>query len=125
MNTKFTGVWNLESFRIKKPDGMSKDWGSEARGQLIYTACGKMSVSIAKHCADPKNPKELLDSLLFYAGSYSVEGGQIDHTVTLATNPDRVGKEMRRYWDLKGDTLVLTTPQEAYGVATLTWRRAT
>jgi hypothetical protein len=83
-----------------------------------------VSVSINRDAASD-SPKDVLDSVLFYAGTYSVEGNIIRHQVTQATNPARIGREMIRYAELDHSTLTLTltTPDESFGKATLVWRK--
>jgi hypothetical protein len=65
----------------------------------------------------------VLDSILFYAGTYQVDGSTIRHQVTNASSPARIGKEMIRHATLEGDVLTLVTPQESFGRAILRWRR--
>lgn len=118
------GTWELTRFEITKKDGSIKNWGPNPRGQLIYTDDGHMSVSINR---DPQpadsEAQTILNSILFYAGSYTTEGNIIRHKVSFASSPGRVGREMVRYAELHGNEIHLRTPQESYGVANLVWRR--
>ncbi len=85
-----------------------------------------MSVSINKQVENDPTQSEsenLFDSILFYSGTYSVEGNLIRHQVTEASNPSRIGKEMIRYAGWKGSELHLKTPKEAFGEATLVWKK--
>lgn len=125
MKNSITGVWNLETFTIYPKEGGSRPWGEGLRGLLIYTESGHVSVSINRNFL-PKSgnaEKDVLDSVLFYAGTYSVEGNVIRHQVTQATNPDRIGREMIRFATLENTTLKLATPDEAFGKAELVWRK--
>lgn len=118
------GSWTLESFEIQSPTGETRPWGANVRGLLIYSEDRLVSVAINKDPVPTEDPHEgILDSILFYAGTYAVEGNVIRHDVSLASSPARVGKEMIRFASLDGDSLTLTTPQETYGVAKLVWRR--
>lgn len=120
------GTWTLKAFLIESPQGVRSDWGTQAQGMLIYSPSGHMSVSINKAVENDPSQSEaenVLDSILFYSGTYSIEGNVIRHQVTNASNPARIGKEMIRYAELDGDTLTLTTPQESFGRAILVWRR--
>lgn len=125
MKDEVIGVWNLESFTIFPKDDGSRPWGEDMRGLLIYTESGHVSVSINKKVLSKSGnaEKDTLDSVLFYAGTYSVEGNVIRHQVTQATNPDRIGREMIRFANLKNSTLILATPDEAFGKAELVWRK--
>ena len=132
MNSVFNGTWQLEAFTITHPEKGTRDWGTNLRGLLIYSSTGHVSVAINKDVkrdttvvAATTTPadKDLLDAMLFYAGTFSVNGTVITHHVTIASNPARVGKEMIRFAALAGDVLTLTTPEESYGTANLVWRR--
>jgi hypothetical protein len=124
LNTAVNGAWQLISFSIDRSDTGLKPWGENISGLLIYLQNGYMSVSINKTVATTGNPeKDILDSILFYSGRYQVAGDLITHQVTNASNPNRIGKEMVRFATFSGDDLILTTPKESYGIATLVWRR--
>lgn len=121
----YHGSWSLEAFDLEK-DGNRRAWGSGLSGLLIYAPTGHMSVSINKAVEnDPEQTEaeNLFDSILFYSGTYRVEGDLIRHHVTNASNPSRIGKEMLRYAKLENDLLTLTTPEESFGRAILVWKR--
>lgn len=120
------GTYKLQSFEIETPEGTRSPWGQRAHGLLIYSDTGHVSVAINKAIENDPTQSEsenLFDSILFYAGSYSVEGNLIRHQVTEASNPSRVGKEMIRYAEWKGKELHLKTPKESFGQATLVWKK--
>jgi hypothetical protein len=120
------GTWKLESFELKDLSGVRKPWGREIHGLLIYAPTRHMSVSINKaveNDATQTEAENLFDSILFYTGTYQVEGTVIRHQVTEASNPARIGKEMIRHAELNGDLLTLTTPQESFGRAILVWKK--
>ena len=125
MNSVYNGTWQLEAFTITQPEKGTRDWGTNVRGLLIYSSTGHVSVAINRDIINAAAPsdKELLDAMLFYAGTFSVNGTVITHHVTIASNPARIGKEMIRFAALAGDVLTLTTPEESYGTANLVWRR--
>lgn len=122
MKDQIVGTWALDAFTIYPKEGGSRPWGQDVRGLLVYTDSGHVSVAINRSAASD-SPKDVLDSVLFYAGTYSVEGNTIRHQVTQATNPARIGREMIRYAELDHSTLTLTTPDESFGKATLVWRK--
>ena len=135
MNSVYNGTWHLEAFTITHPEKGTRDWGTNLRGLLIYSSTGHVSVAINKDVkrdtaagataspAGTTSEKDLLDAMLFYAGTFSVNGSVITHHVTIASNPARIGKEMIRFAALDGDVLTLITPEEPYGTANLVWRR--
>lgn len=119
------GTWRLERFEIETTEELVRPWGSNAHGLLIYAPTGHMSVSINKDVVkeSQKEFEDLFDSILFYAGTYQVEGELIRHQVTEASNPSRIGREMLRYAKITDNTITLTTPQESFGRAILVWRK--
>jgi len=124
MNLNPIGSWELKSFEIESPEKGRRQWGANTRGLLVYSATGHVSVAINKDVVDTGNPdKDLFDSILFYAGTYSVEKNTVRHQVTIASNPARIGKEMVRFATLDGNDLTIKTPQESYGTATIVWRK--
>ena len=103
---KFVGAWHLRSFDISKNGEDPAPWGSDIHGRIVYTADGTVSVAMNKAIEEPrKDSRNVLASLNFYAGTYRVEGDTMIHTVTEASAPSRIGKELRRTFELSGDTL--------------------
>src|SRR5689334_5829769 len=91
-----TGTWTLVSFEIEDTNKETAPWGRDTHGLLIYAPTGHMSVSINK-AIENDSPNELenqFDSILFYSGTYQIDGEIIRHQVTNASNPSRIGKEM-------------------------------
>jgi hypothetical protein len=129
MHTKsIFGSWGLASFEIENLEGQRSPWGTNARGLLIYAPTGHMSVSINKDVENDSSQSEsenLFDSILFYSGTFSMEGNLIRHEVTNASNPARIGKEMLRYATMSsdGNRVELATPKESFGRAILVWKR--
>jgi len=125
MNQKLVGSWSLVSFEIEDNEKKITSWGKDAHGLLIYADSGRMSVSINKTVEnDSENEMEnIFDSILFYSGTYKIEGNLIKHQVTEASNPTRIGREMLRYAEFIGDTVRLVTPQESFGRAILVWKK--
>lgn len=125
MRDEIFGSWSLERFDIVSPEGVAKPWGENVSGLLIYSPDGHMSVSInrALDKSESNESKAIFDSILFYSGTFQIDGNVIRHQVTQASNPSRVGKEMIRYAELTEGLLVLTTPKENFGTAKLVWRK--
>lgn len=118
------GPWSLLSFDIEKPDKSIAPWGQNAHGLLIFTSAGHMSVSINRDVGPgDSDAQKIFNSILFYSGTFRIEGTIIKTMVQNASNPARIGKEMIRYSSLDGDVLTLKTPQESFGTATLRWKR--
>lgn len=125
MKSKIVGTWLLERFLIESPQKEQRDWGSNSQGLLIYTSSGHMSVSINRDVEKKSaiEAQNYFDSILFYSGTFSVDGEIVKHQVTQASNPTRIGKELVRFAKLDNDLLTLTSPDESFGRAILTWRK--
>jgi len=125
--TSLPGTYTLDSFEIENLEGVRTPWGVNTRGLLIYTADGYMSVSINKDVeaaqAGDAEYEAIFDSILFYSGTYQLEGDLIRHQVTQASNPARIGREMLRYASWSGPCVTLVTPKESFGRAILVWRK--
>jgi len=118
------GSWSLESFDIERLDKSVAPWGSNTHGLLIYAPSGHMSVSINRdQGAGESEAQKIFDSILFYSGTYRIDGSEIRHVVQNASNPARIGRDMIRYASLEGDVLTLSSPEESFGHAILRWRR--
>jgi len=124
MKDKLVGAWVLEDFQIFPKSGEpARPWGSDMSGTLIYEPSGYMSVAINRKPVESGSAQATLDSLLFYAGTFSIQDNCIRHQVTQASNPDRIGKEMLRFAEFDQTSMILTTPDEAFGKAKLVWRK--
>lgn len=111
------GSWTLEDFILEK-DGFPRPWREGAHGILIYSPDGYMSVSINSKSRE----HSWIDSLLFYAGTYEVDGDTVTHQVLNATGEKRIDKAMVRKGQLNGNILELVT-EGSFGKATLRWEK--
>lgn len=125
MQNKVVGAWALESFLIENTQGETRNWGANTQGLLLYTGTGHMSVSINKDVENKSavEAQNFFDSILFYSGTYFVDGATIKHKVTQASNPGRIGKELLRSANLEGNLLTLISPTESFGRAILKWKK--
>lgn len=118
------GSWSLLSFVIEKLDRSVAPWGQNSRGLLIFAPSGHMSVSINRDLGQgDSDVQKIFDSILFYSGTFRIEGSVVMNMVQNASNPARIGKDMIRYASLDGGVLTLKTPQESFGTATLRWKK--
>ena len=119
------GSWELLSFELEDPAGIRKPWGTDIRGILIYSETGKMSVAINKKIESSPDgeAQDTLDSMLFYSGRYSIEDSTVHHHVEVASDPERVGKDLVRSAELTGDALKLTSPAQSFGRSILVWKK--
>jgi hypothetical protein len=137
---RLVGEWTLEAWGGVDANGERVEHGSgEARGELIYTAAGRMAVQIQHGGRAPFGSRDwsagtseeradAYSTYNAYCGTFSLpEPGVVVHHVELAIHPDHPGMDKRREYALDGDELVLRTQavDTATGPATseLTWRR--
>ncbi len=136
------GTWRLLSFELRSPDGAaSLPFGSDPNGILIYDSLGNFSVQLAR----AERPEFASDDMQVgtddeiraaytgyaaYFGTYDVNEseGFLTHNVDVSLYPNWQGLPQRRFFDLSGDTLTLTTPPMPFGgrvvTGVLVWERA-
>ncbi|HKF55253.1 MAG TPA: lipocalin-like domain-containing protein [Blastocatellia bacterium] len=127
------GAWKLVSFEETSPDGeRTQPYGPDPVGILIYTGTGYMCVQIMRRDR-PALPdlafeeigaaqiKEVVGGFTAFSGTYQADPDNhiVIHHVQCHVLPGSVGKDLRRRYELEGDTLVLwPTPTRA-----VTWER--
>jgi hypothetical protein len=137
----FVGIWSLDSCVARSAAGAEGlPFGEMPLGQLIYTSTGHMSALLSRRQRSPfvsEDRRQASDEELrasfegfdAYCGTFDVESdaSRIIHHVKLSNWPNAIGTDYVRYFELKRDTLVLTTPPTlARGtewVLTLHWHR--
>lgn len=106
-------------------DRTRRPWGGTATGLLTYTEDGRMWAALMAtdrpdvptrtlSAAPPLMRAAAAAGFLIYAGSYSIEGGDVIHHVEISLLPNWVGTSERRHIDWiqtdNGLDLELTTP---------------
>jgi hypothetical protein len=70
---------------------------------------------------------EAFATYLGYSGRYSISDEEVTHHIEVASDPNRVGRNISRRFRFEGNTLELTTPPTSVGGTarefTLTWER--
>lgn len=104
----FIGAWDLVDWRIEYASGkVTRPFGEEAYGYLVYSADGIMSASIAaagrmrlaQHNAREASVEAkgtAFDSYFHYAGTWRIDGEDVVHSITMSLNPDMKGTDHRR-----------------------------
>lgn len=124
----FVGAWQLVDWRIEYDDGsVTRPFGENADGYIVYSADGIMSASIAgarrtqfdqsnvRHARDSEKAAAF-DSYFHYAGRWHVDGGDIVHRVTMSLNPGFVGTKQVRHAAFDGaGGLVLSASEAIHG----------
>ena len=121
----FVGVWRLVAIRDLLDSGRLEehpDFGAEAEGRLVYTASGHMSVNFMRRgrpgwasddAPSAAERSEAARGYGAYAGRYTVHEseGIVLHHVEVALIPNRVGRDLTRFYTFEGtDRLILRPP---------------
>lgn len=134
----FVGAWRLVSWEAMVGGQTNFPFGTDARGLLIYTATGRMSVFLSQSKRTPFARAEAkagtleektgaFDSAFAYAGTFEVSEGRVIHRLEHCTFPNWIGSEQVRFVRFDGDRLILETPPLPSGdgeaVSRLIWER--
>lgn len=135
------GAWTLSSYVIADLSGENREYplGEDARGVLIYTADGFMSVQISKprrrayvdralHGGTDAERAAAAAGYLAYAGRYSVQDQVVTHKPLLSLFPNWEGFDVPRRARITGETLTLELLEPIHQnghqrTGTLTWSR--
>src|SRR6185437_5894885 len=132
------GTWRLVSFEIENPEGeVSRPFGENAAGYLMYSADGYMAVSIMpldrpnflSSTLDAGKPEEKIgafDTYTSYCGTYEIRGDTVVHHIELCLFPNWSGADQHRQFELSGDRLTLRARlkmAEGESVGVAIWNR--
>ena len=127
---RLVGVWELVDYRIELADGSRiQPLGSAPKGQLIYTAEGRMGAHLMHGGAPDPDAPAFPDPLTGggYCGSWRLEGGMVYHEVEIASVAGRPGTVLVREWSFDGTDLILVARNgprvPVPNKGTLRWRR--
>ncbi len=99
VSSPIVGFWRLVSWEVRKADGrVYLPFGQDLDGYIGYTGHGSMSVFM-----------RLRDKIVFYAGTYDIEGNKVTHHVTVADRLSTEGRDLVRTVLFEGDRISLTT----------------
>lgn len=132
------GSWLLVSLYREHADGRREyTFGQRARGIITYSPDGWMqAILIAEERPSPSTDRPtiaekaaLFDTVVAYAGRYSIDGTTVTHHVGMSWNETWTGIDQVRHLALDGDDLTIRTPPMTSpldGQASsfvLTWKR--
>ena len=136
----FLGTWRIVSWENEDDAGeISYPVGRRPEGFLHYAAGGRMLVQIAASGRARLSTGELFGgdveeratafaAHVAYGGPWEVRGGQMVHTLEIASVPNWTGSEQIRDFEfLDDDNLQLSAPMQFAGrtvMARVHWRRA-
>jgi hypothetical protein len=115
--TDLLGSYLLEKCEIKRPE-ISEfiPWGQNVHGHLMYTAEGRVSVSINREGLSSEDS-------LFYAGKFELLGeGKLQHIITECSNKQKIGKIKPITYEFKNNRLFMIVHAE-YGDISVIWSR--
>ena len=123
------GVWKLISFKTQRENGeVIYPFGKNAQGSLIYTKSGHFSVQLMR----PDRPqfvsrdqmrgtaeeiKANYEGVISYYGHYEFDRkkGFVIHHVEGSLFPNWEGQGLKRFFELSGNRLKLSTPPTLWG----------
>ena len=113
---RLVGTWKLisEVVEVESTGEKTSAMGEHPSGYAVFTAESRAVFIITAEGRTPaKTAQEratLLDTLVAYSGTYTLDKDKWTTKVEIAWNPEWVGTEQTRFYELKGDRLVVTTP---------------
>ena len=136
------GAWKLVTFEFRKEDGsVIYPYGEKAQGSIIYTEAGRYSAQLMRIDRPRFESGDQMEGTadeieanykgsVSYFGTYDFdpENRIIIHHVEASIFPNMEGTDQKRFFELSGNRLQLTTPpfklagERAVGI--LLWERA-
>lgn len=113
---KAVGTWKLVSYEIEVQATGQKlpVMGGTPTGYATFTEEGRVFFVLTgearKAAKTDQERAELLNTLVAYTGTYTVEGGKWTTNVEVAWNPEWVGTKQVRDFKLDGERLMVLTP---------------
>jgi hypothetical protein len=136
------GAWKLVSFEIQKDNGeVIRPFGEGARGSIIYTESGRFAAQVMRtdrpRFASGDQMKGTAREIeanykgfVSYYGAYEFDGerGLVVHHVEGSLFPNWEGRGLKRFFELSGNRLRLSTPPTLWGaggevVGIFVWER--
>lgn len=111
------GTWKMKSYVVTTSAGeRSTPYGENPTGYLSYSADGRMqAIGAADGRIAPAGPAPpdyervaLHNTMFAYAGTYSVEAGKVIHHVDISWNEVWTGTDQIRFFEVNGNTLIIT-----------------
>ena len=134
---KFEGGWKLASWTDKNEEGETiHPFGEDAFGRIVYGPAGTMAVVLSRRDRSVAGSEEgslaglsaedlrLVASGFFaYSGGYTVdeEAGTVTHHIEACINPEWVGGDRSRRFELLTEDRIALRPVE--GTSELIWER--
>jgi hypothetical protein len=139
MDNRIVGTWRIVSVTAEDLEtGERRDaWGPEPQGYINYAPDGRvMVVNVGSDRKKPAGAKatreeaaDLFESMLAYAGTYTVEGDRVTHHIDVSWNESWTGTKQVRIARFDGDRVHLSTLPDAdlvtgkRGQRVMTWQK--
>jgi hypothetical protein len=138
MRNSISGLWKLKSYSRRFLDTGEVLNNMLPSAYILYTPGGHMmSLTVEAGRQNPAGPiltdeecLRLFKSIVSaYAGTYTIEGAQVTHSVEVSWNEAWTGTQQVRQFSVEGDTLRIVTTPRTSGldsrefINTLTWER--
>jgi hypothetical protein len=113
---KVVGTWKLISYEVEVQATGQKSpvMGEKPTGYATFTPEGRVFFVLTgearKTAKTDQERAELLNTLVAYSGTYTVEGEKWITNVEVAWNPEWVGTKQVRDFKLDGERLMVLTP---------------
>lgn len=116
---QFLGAWELVDWRSTNGAGeVFFPYGEDARGQITYSADGRMSAHLMR---PPEDPADAPPQHLSYWGRFSLQAdaGTVTHHVIGTSQANWIGSDQVRQFTFEGENRLIL----ALGSNRLTWER--
>ena len=117
---ELVGSWKLTGWTVQVTGGDTVEpFGANPKGRIVVTRDGYwMAILTGANRAPAKTTEEkaaLLDSVLAYAGKYSVDGDRVSIKVDMSSNEIYTGanQNQTRFFRIEGNRLTLRTAEMA------------
>ncbi|MYT28897.1 MULTISPECIES: lipocalin-like domain-containing protein [unclassified Streptomyces] len=127
---ELVGAWELMSYVTVEESGALSEGplGPDPRGLLLYSADGRVAVSMMRGDPPPSGREGPAARFMGYAGTWRLDGKQVVHQVVVSSHAYLVGTRQTRQLTLEGPVLTLSGSAGAAGgppqQRVLIWRRA-
>lgn len=114
--TQIVGTWKLVSYvvEVQESGHIIKVMGEAPTGYTTFLDSGRVFFMLTAEGRIPHHTPEghalLLDTMVAYTGTYRIEEDKWITRVEVAWNPEWIGTEQTRFFQLDGDRLQVLTP---------------
>lgn len=134
------GTWRLLSWTSTGDDGVQHPMGDPPEGILVYTPGGTMITTIGRAGRSPIDGGDMLagpddqrldafTSFIAYSGSFTIDGDDVVHDVTMSLFPNWIGTRQVRHVGFEDDGRILELSTDPFllrgrlSVQRLRWER--